>query len=232
MTQRHNRKAATKVRVETNESHACGREPHETESLFAAEAAYADSIFRNALGDSRGCIDALRRSLEFMPTYAPTLLSLGTVEYQLGHQEKGWNLFMKLLELPDDTEDLCVVIDKAGDFLIQLGRYEDGLAFYRRAATRFPGTAVLHQGLGCCAGHQGLHSEAISASRVALTLEPDNQKFVNDLGWSLYQAGSVEEARTVLERAVSMDKNDKLAAENLRICISSAKHDHRRRAAR
>lgn len=232
MTQRHSRKAATKVRVESNELHASGREPHETESLFAAEAAYADSIFRTALGDSRGCIDALRRSLELMPTYAPTLLSLGTVEYQLGHREKGWNLFMKLFELPDDTEDLCTIIDKAGDFLIQLGRYEDGRAFYRRAVTRFPRTAVLHQGLGCCAGHQGFYSEAISASRVALTLEPDNQKFVNDLGWSLYQAGSIEEARTVLERAVSMDKNDKLAAENLRICMSSGKHDHRRRAAR
>jgi len=232
MTQRHNRKAAAKVRVESNELHASGREPHETESLFAAEAAYADSIFRTALGDSQGCIAALRRSLEFMPTYAPTLLSLGTVEYQLGHQEKGWNLFMKLFELPDDTEDLCVIIDKAGDFLIQLGRYEDGLALYRRAVTRFPGASDLHQGLGCCAGHQGLHSEAISASRVALALEPDNQKFVNDLGWSLYQAGSIEEARTMLERAVSMDKNDKLAVENLRICMSSVKHDHRRRDAR
>jgi len=232
MTQRHNRKAAKKIRVEINELHPSGREPHETESLFAAEAAYAESIFRAALGDSQSCIDTLRRSLEFMPTYAPALLSLGTVEYQLGHQAKGWNLFMKLFDLPDDTKDVCVIIDKAGDFLIQLGRYEDGLALYRRAATRFPRTAVLHQGLGCCAGHQGLHSEAISASRVALALEPDNQKFVNDLGWSLYQAGSIEEARTLLGRAVSMDKNDKLAAENLRICMSSAKHDHRRRDAR
>jgi tetratricopeptide (TPR) repeat protein len=212
--------------------HASGREPHETGSLFAAEAAYADSIFRGALGDSQGCIDALRRSIECMPTYAPALLSLGTVEYQLGHQAKGWNLFMKLFELPDDTQDLCVIFDKAADFLMQLGRYEDGLALYRRAATRFPGTAVLHHGLGCCAGHQGLHREAISAPSVALTLEPDNQKSVNDLGWSLYQAGSIEEARTVLERAVSLDKNDKLAAENLRICMSSGKHDHRRRAAR
>ena len=66
MTQRHKRMAAAKVRVENNESHASGREPHETESLFAAEAAYADSIFRFALGDSHGCINALRRSLEFM----------------------------------------------------------------------------------------------------------------------------------------------------------------------
>jgi hypothetical protein len=42
-----------------------------------------------ALGDSQGCIDALRRSLEFMPTYAPALLSLGTAEYQLVIPQKG-----------------------------------------------------------------------------------------------------------------------------------------------
>ena len=89
MTQRHNRKAAAKVRVESNELHASGREPHETESLFAAEAAYADSIFRTALGDSQGCIDALRRSMECMPTYAPALLSLGTVEYQWVIRQRG-----------------------------------------------------------------------------------------------------------------------------------------------
>ena len=89
MNQRHKRKATAKVRVENNELHASGREPYETERLFAAEAAYADSIFRTALGDSQGCIDALGCSLEFMPTYAPALLSLGTAEYQLGHRAKG-----------------------------------------------------------------------------------------------------------------------------------------------
>jgi hypothetical protein len=52
---------------------------------------------------------------------------------------------MKLFSLPDDTRDLSMIIDKAGDFLIQLGRYEDGIALYRRAVSRFPGGAVLHQ---------------------------------------------------------------------------------------
>src|SRR5437588_4308913 len=115
------------------------------------------------------------------------------------------------------TEELCKIIDEAGDFLIQSGRYEDGLELYRRAATRFPRIAFFHQGRGCCASHRGFHSEAISASQAALAVEPDNQKFVNDLDWSLYQPGRIEESRTVLEQA--MDKTDSLAAENLRICM-------------
>jgi tetratricopeptide (TPR) repeat protein len=187
MTQRHARKAASKVRAEIDEVLASGNGPRKTESLFAAEAAYAESMFRSALRDRQGCIDALRRSLKYMPTYAPALLSLGSAEYQLGHPAKGRKLFIALPDLPDDTEDLCEIIDKAGDFLIQSGRYKDGLELYRRAAARFPRIAVFHQGRSCCAGHQGLHSEAISASHAALALEPDNQRFVNDLGWSLYQ---------------------------------------------
>ncbi len=127
-------------------------------------------------------------------------------------------MFLSLLALPDETTDLCEIIDEAGDFLIQRRAYSDGLELYRQAATRFPKVAVFHQGIGCCAGHEGHHEEAMAASRAALAVEPDNQKFVNDLGWALYQAGIIDEARAVLERAVAMDPTDELARENLRVC--------------
>ena len=51
-------------------------------SLFEAEAAYANSIFRSAIGDSAGCIWSLERAIEIKPTYAPAVLSMGSVEYQ------------------------------------------------------------------------------------------------------------------------------------------------------
>ncbi len=196
---------------------------------FNAEAAYAQSIFRSGLGDARGCIAALRQALEVLPTYAPAILSMGSVQYQRGRRATGRRLFLSLLDLPDVTPDLCAIIDEAGDFLIQRGAYADGLELCRRAAARFPKMAVFHQGLGCCAGHEGHHDEAIAASRAALALEPNNQKFVNDLGWSLHQAGIIDEARATLERAVAMDPTDELAAENLRICRT---HPGMRKASR
>ena len=61
------------------------------------------------------------------------------------------------------------------------------------------------------------------AARSALKIKPNDQECTNDLGWSLYQAGKVDEARTVLEKAVALNKKDKLAAENLRICLSGEK---------
>jgi tetratricopeptide (TPR) repeat protein len=185
---------------------------------FHAEAAYADSIFRSALGDTEGSIASLEGVFELKPTYAPAILSMGSVEYQRGRVTEGRRLFLSLLTLPDDTQDLCEIIDEAGCFLIHTGAYADGLELYRGAVARFPDVAVLHQGLGCCAGHEDLHDEAIEASRRALELEPENQKFVNDLGWGLLLAGKLIDAKKTLERAVEMDPSDELARENLRYC--------------
>ncbi len=89
---------------------------------------------------------------------------------------------------------------------------------YAPAIMRFPDHAALHQGVGCCAGHEGRHDEAIAASKAALALDPENQKYVNDLGWSLFEADLLVEARQVLKRAVAMDQSDDLARENLRYC--------------
>jgi superkiller protein 3 len=185
---------------------------------FWVEAEYADSIFRTALGDREGALARLKRALELKPTYAPAILSLGSVEYQRGKRVQGRRLFQSLLSLPEDTPDLCEVIDEAGSFLIQIGAYKDGLALFQGAVERFPAVAALHQGLGCCAGHEGRHQEAVAASERAVQLEPDNQKFVNDLGWSLLEVGRLEEAENVLTQAVSMDPSDESARENLRIC--------------
>ena len=96
--------------------------------------------------------------------------------------------------------------------------YADGLDLYRQAVSRFPDVPVLHQGRGCCAGHQELHDEAIEASKAALALEPDNQTYVNDLGWSLFRAGRIDEAKATLERATAMDHTDIRARNNLSLC--------------
>lgn len=186
--------------------------------LFDAEAAYADSIVRTAMGDLKGAVAALHRALAFAPGYAPAIFSLGTVEYQRGKCAEGRRLFESLLSHPEDTPDLCGTIDHAGDFLIGRRAYKDGLELYRAAAARFPQVAVFHQGVGCCAGHEGLHDEAIAASRRALELEPANQRFLNDLGWCLLEAGRLSEAKETLARAVAMDPDDQLARENLRFC--------------
>ncbi|HBE39888.1 MAG TPA: hypothetical protein DDW27_01535 [Bacteroidales bacterium] len=196
------------------------------EKRFAVQAEYAESIFQSSLGNVEPSIAALERALEIDADYAPAILSMGSVEYQRGKVNRGKELFLSLVSFPasaaDDGErDLAKIIDEAGDFLIIHGKYSDGLELYRAAVNRFPEYAVFYQGVGSCAGHEGLHFEAISALEAALKLEPENQELVNDLGWSLYEAGRLAEAKQMLAKAVEMAPSDKLARENLRICMNA-----------
>ena len=189
--------------------------------LFDAEAAYAESIFRQAIGDMEASIAAAERALDIKPDYPPAVLTMGSIEYQRGRPDEGARLFSSLISLSDEAGDLWEVIDKAGIFLIHEDRYEEGLELYQGAVERFRERAALYQGLGCCASHQGLFEKAIEASRKALELEPENQNLINDLGWSLFEAGRLEEAEKVLLKAVATDPLDELARENLRLCKSA-----------
>lgn len=92
------------------------------ERQFYAEAEYADSIFRDARGDREGSIVALKRALAAMPTYAPAILSMGSVFYQVGRIAEGRELFQSLLSLPKNTTDIRQIIDEAGMFSPGLGR--------------------------------------------------------------------------------------------------------------
>jgi tetratricopeptide (TPR) repeat protein len=72
-------------------------ESFESWQLFEAEAQYAESIFRNALGDIEASIAAAQRALEIKPDYAPAVLTMGSIEYQRGRAAKGRRLFHSLL---------------------------------------------------------------------------------------------------------------------------------------
>ena len=112
-----------------------------TVRLFAAEAAYAESIFRDAIGDRAASLTALHEALRLKPDYAPAILSIGSIEYQRKRRARGRRLFFSLLALPEDTEDLSEIIDKAGSFLIDIEEYADGLQLFREAASKFPEVA-------------------------------------------------------------------------------------------
>ena len=186
--------------------------------LFDAEAAYAQSIVSGALGDQSASIEALERSLYFMPGYAPAILSMGSVEYQRGRRAKGKRLFLSLLALQWDTADLCKIIDEAGDFLIQMENYADGLELYREAARAFPDVAVFHQGIGYCADKEGLMDEALAASQRAVELQPENAAYVSDLGWTLVRAERYPEAEEMFHRALGIDPSNERAKANLDYC--------------
>ena len=190
----------------------------DTSELFAAEGAYAESIFRSSLGDVSASIAALEQALSAKPDYAPAILSMGSVEYQRGNKYDGRRLFFSLLSLPKDATELCQIIDEAGGFLIGLKNYVDGLELFRAAAQAFPHIAAFHQGIACCAGHEGLQDEALAASQRAVELEPENAVYVSDLGWTLLVAERYKDAEAMFCEAIAMDPSNERAQANLVYC--------------
>ena len=154
----------------------------------------------------------------FKPDYAPAILSMGSVEYQRQRRANGKKYFLSLLSLPQETEDLCKIIDEAGSFLIGVNEYADGRELYREAARKFPDVAELQQGLACCAGHEGAIDEALAASRRAVDLDPNNAVYVSDLGWTLVLDERFQEAEVTFHRALVMDPTNERAQANLGYC--------------
>jgi tetratricopeptide (TPR) repeat protein len=63
-------------------------------------------------------------ALAIDPTYAPALLTVGSMEYQLGRKSEAMAMFEALLRLSKDEPDLAEIIDKAATFLVHEGDSE------------------------------------------------------------------------------------------------------------
>jgi len=101
-----------------------------------------------------------------------------------------------------------IIIDKAGDFLIDQDDYENALALYSVAEKAYPHETVYLIGSGYCLGKLGRHEDSVEKHRRADALEPDNYKHLNDLGYSLFETGKFDEAEKFLQRSISLAPPD------------------------
>ena len=184
----------------------------------AAEAAYAQGVMHHTLGNKEASLAALEKALSLRPDYAPAVLTMASIEYQRQHQDQGKQRLFSLLKLPRSTEDLVTIIDEAGSFLVSINEFGDGLELYRQAAKKFPDVPAFQQGIGCCAGQEGLFDEALEASRRAIDLAPGNAAYISDMGWTLVLAEQFREAEAAFQRALEIDPSNERAQMNLQYC--------------
>ncbi len=147
-------------------------------------------------------------SLAIDPLYAPAILTVGSIEYQVGRIKESMDLFLTLTKLPKDTEELSTIIDKAGDFLIDNDDFDNALILYTAAEKAFPNNALYLIGSGYCLGKLGRYMDSVKKHRYAVVVEPNNYKHLNDLGYSLLEAGKFEEAEQFLKKSISLAPKD------------------------
>lgn len=185
---------------------------------YEYHASGADVLLSEAMGESyhkKHSFLGELYALAIDPKYAPAILTVGSYEYIYGRPEETMTCFLSLTDLPHDTEDIEIIIDKACDFLLDTQDYQRAEILYSTASSKHPTCAVYRNGLAYCFQKAGRLEEAIAEERKCVELEPENHVYLADLGWSLVEAGDYEEAEDILQRALAISPDYNLAKGNL-----------------
>ena len=183
---------------------------------FVYHKGEAERMFGAALGRNISA-DPWRAevmALAIDPQYAPAILTVGSLEYELGRRDEALSLLRDLTMLPEDTEDLSIIVDKAGNYLLDEDDISAALDLYTAAMEAFPKVALYHNAVGYCLGKLGLADEALVATRRAVELEPENSQWLNDLGYMLFEMGNLDEAEAILNRAIDLAPSDYVLPRN------------------
>lgn len=165
---------------------------HPTEALTAAQAAHQAGRLDQAE-------DGYRRWLAIHPDHPEALHLLGVIRHQRGDHAGAETIIDRAIALRDDQYKYHY--NRAAALQV-LGRLDEAVAGYRRAAALAPGVAAVGLALA-----QGLHrlnrlDEAATAYRAVLALTPGDGAVAFALG-SVFQAqGRLEDAEESYRRAL------------------------------
>ena len=119
---------------------------------FEYHATSADQLFYNAIGQPMQpkAIPGEAIALAIDSNYAPAILTIGTHEYILGRTKEAMRLLLDLVNLPEDTEDLFIIIDKAASFLVERHDASMAMKLYSAASEKFPDEHAFQDGIAYC----------------------------------------------------------------------------------
>lgn len=119
---------------------------------FEYHATSADKLFYDIVGQPMQptAIPGEVIALAIDPDYAPAILTVGTHEYILGRTEEALSLLLDLVKLPEETEDLFIIIHKAASFLIDRHDAGKAMKLYSAAIEKFPNEHAFQDGIAYC----------------------------------------------------------------------------------
>jgi TolB-like protein len=165
---------------------------------FAGRSRALLEVAENApTGDllDRALLDA-RRAIALAPELASGHLALaGYYESSLDIAHTHEEIERAVALAPGEAE----VLLQYGRFATSMGRADAGIAAVRRAVVLDPMNAYTRTLLGRVLFDARRYEEALKVFREALTLDPDRQRAVAWSGYSYYQLGNLQSARSICE---------------------------------
>ena len=155
----------------------------------------------------------LSTAVRLAPKQPEPHIVLGLAYLQSDQFEKASSAFEEGVRHNPKSADLHFNLGTAYD---KLNRFDDVVRAMETALSLDPHHADALNYLGYSYAERGIHiDQALSLTRRAVALKPENGYYVDSLGWAFYKSGLLAEALTEIKRAVSLVGDDPVIYEHL-----------------
>jgi tetratricopeptide (TPR) repeat protein len=166
-----------------------------------------------ALGRDNEAAESFRRALALRPDTPQIHFSLGNVLHRMGlHEEAIGHYRRTVMAMPAFGRGHA----NLGDALFKLDRWEEALASLNRAATMILDAphaeqAQLHLTIATVLRNLQRDQDSLASYDTALTLDPGNADIMVRKAHALHVLGRMDEARSLAERAISLQPDQSAA---------------------
>lgn len=155
----------------------------------------------------------LSEAVRLAPKQPEPHIVLGLAYLQTEQFEKATQAFEEGIRHNPKSADLHFNLGTSYD---KLNRFEDVVRAMETALSLDPHHADALNYLGYSYAERGIKiDQAVSLTRQAVALKPDNGYYVDSLGWAFYKSGLIAEALTEIKRAVALVGDDPVIYEHL-----------------
>ena len=158
-------------------------------------------------------ITHLNEAVRLTPKQPEPHIVLGLAHLQSDQFEKASQAFEEGIRHNPQNADLHFNLGTAYD---KLNRFEDVVRAMETTLSLDPHHADALNYLGYSYAERGIKiNEALSLTKQAVALKPDNGYYIDSLGWAYYKSGLIAEALAEIKRAVALVGDDPVIYEHL-----------------
>lgn len=173
---------------------------------------------------------ALEEIVTVCPEYFPVWFHRGISMLKMGKtgegerfMDKGFDLMAAVIE---DEEEFGELLSGTVETLEKLLRYDLAARYLEKAIRLFPDTVTYYDDLAfyLLKPPREDMAGALRMQEKALEMDPDNDIFINNMGWVCLMMGDFKKAENYFQKAVAFDIDNAAAFENMDILEYMQKH--------
>jgi tetratricopeptide (TPR) repeat protein len=168
--------------------------------------------------------------IEACPEYFPAWFHRGEYMLRNGENAKGEDFIEKafdhMINIIENEEEFNRAFSGRIDNLEKLLRYDLAVKYLEKAIRIFPDTARYYDEIAFYTLYlpDRDNSTALGRQLEALEIDPDNDYFINNLGWIYLMMGNFHDALEHFQKSLRFNPDNSTACENLEIAEYMAEH--------